>query len=122
MKKSISFILFATILLQSCVAYQKTSVSLNEAENKGKVKVTTTLGNNLEFFNIDFRDSVYYGDYGKSRDEIALDSAQISSIYLQDIRRSKNQTTITIVSLVIGIPLIVIMGTIASINKNGIGL
>ena len=120
MKRQIAIFILVNILLQSCVVYQDTSVSLNDAQNQGRVKVTTTYGNDLTLINIDFRDSVYYGDYGKSQDEISLDSAQISSIYLQDVRRSKNQTTITIVSLVIGIPLIVIIGTIIAIDNNGI--
>ena len=117
MKKSVSFVLLATILLQSCVAYQKTSVSLNEAENKGKVKVTTTLGDESEYDNIDFRNNGYFGTYAHG--EISLDSAQISSIYLQDIMKSKHQTIITIVSVVIVIPILLIGIGFYNLNITG---
>ena len=106
MKKSISIFLLATILLQSCVAYQKTSVSLNEAQNQGKIKVATTYGTLMEFKNIYQKDSIYYGVAGTQ--EIRLDTTQVSAVYLQDIQESKKQTRIVWVSVGIGTLLFVI--------------
>ena len=110
MKKSVSVILLATILLQSCVAYQKSSVSLSEAQNQGSVKVTTTSGEQFEFTNIYVKDSLYYG-VAKTQD-LLLDTSQIINIYLKDVKKSKSYTawviiggvvTIAIVGWVIGV-------------------
>ena len=62
MKKSISTVLLATILLQSCRAYYPSSISLKEASEKhDKVKVTTTQKDKFHFDRIHLIDSVYYG-------------------------------------------------------------
>ena len=93
MKKSISIVLLVTILLQSCVAYQKTSVSLNEAhDSKGMVKVTDTRGESFVFNYIELRDSIYYGT--NKEVTIRLETSQITGIYLKDNNKSKTQTVI----------------------------
>ena len=55
MKKSFSLLLLGSILLKSCIVYQKTPVSLIDAANKGKVKVVTTNNKKLKFSNIDLK-------------------------------------------------------------------
>ena len=89
-KQLISIALLVTILLQSCVAYQKTSVSLNEAANKGQVRVYNNMGERFVFAKINLRDSVYYGVKGSK--ETTLYAAQISGLYLHDIDASKRNS------------------------------
>lgn len=91
MKKHISIVLLATILLQSCVAYQKTSVSLEQAHNKGNVKMVDMNGHKHRIKNIEMKDSIYYAFIDEKR--IRLHETQISSIYLQDKKKSNTQTT-----------------------------
>lgn len=77
--------------MQSCVAYQSTSVPISEAKYAGRAKVTTTTGQELLFQNIELKNSIYYGVYEKTK-KLRLDITQISMIYLQDVKKSKNQT------------------------------
>ncbi len=86
MNKSISIILLATILLESCVFYQKTTVSLKEAQDIGKVKLTTTHGEVYIFKSIILRDSLYFG-VNKNAQQVLYES-KISSIYLQNMKKS----------------------------------
>jgi hypothetical protein len=115
MKKSISIVLLATILLQSCVAYQKTSVSLNEATDRGKVLLIDTHGSAYHLQNIEMEDSVYYGFIAKER--TVLYEAQFSGIYLQDNKRSKTQTVIVVVGLVVIIGVLVVAAFAAMFNE-----
>ena len=83
----------AALVLQSCVAYQSTSVSINDAYNKGNVRVLTTTGEKIKFQNIELRDSTYYGVTENNR--VKLNINKISAIHLEYIRtteynRSKN--------------------------------
>lgn len=80
MKKSISVTLLAIILLQSCVIYQNTPVSLEEVLDKGKVKVEKN-GKKLYFNNIIWDENSYYGV--TSTYNMLLDSTV--SVYLQYI-------------------------------------
>ncbi len=48
-KPKISYCLILLMLLQSCVVYQKSSVSLSNAHNEGKVKVISQEGENYWF-------------------------------------------------------------------------
>ena len=111
-KQPISIALLVTILLQSCVAYQNTSVSANEAHNRGKVKVKSNRGISYEFSNIEMRDSIYYGV--NEEVNIPLVPSQISGIYLKDNGKSKTQTAIFWVSftvlLVVGSLLLLVAG------------
>jgi len=89
-KQSITIVLLVTILLQSCVAYQKTSVSIDEANMTGEVKIMTTKGEKIKLKNIELEEGIYYGFDGKN--EVRLDPDQISSIYLKDHEKSRKQT------------------------------
>ena len=90
MKKSISIVLLATILLQSCVVYQKSPSSIEQAYDKGKVKVVNTVGTNFVFENMVMDGETYIGLDGKER--IKIDTTQVSAIYLKDVKKSKNRT------------------------------
>jgi hypothetical protein len=92
MNKSISFVLLATILIQSCVAYQKKSVSIEEACNRGQVRLTTTSGMDYTFSHIYLINSKFYGD--TEPDYIRIDTSKIASIYLKTNKKSRAQTTI----------------------------
>jgi len=66
--------------LISCSAYQKISVSPEDALNKGKVKVITNSGNEVKLENIIYEDSVFIGM--KDSVKIPINPSQIQSIYL----------------------------------------
>jgi len=114
MKKSTSIVLLATILLQSCVAYQKTSVSLEEAANKGNVKLIGTDGNVYEMRNIEMQDSIYYGFIGKEKTLIA--EASLAEIYLQDKKKSTRWTVLGIT-----IPIVVLLVVFIVVLSNASG-
>ena len=115
MKKFISIVLLATILLQSCVAFQKTSVPLNDARNQGLVKVTTTYGKQMEFTNLYIKDSIYYG-VTKTMD-LRLDESQILKVYLKDTKKSTVMTVFAIIIplMVIAVAAVVAIGSIEEI-------
>ena len=48
------------------------------------------MGNQMIIQNIELKDGIFYGFDGKN--EIRLEPSQISSIYLKDIKKSKEQT------------------------------
>lgn len=81
MKKSVSSVLLTVILLQSCVVYQKNSVSINEASERGKVKVVNTNGRTVLFDNILSETGSYYGIYDNNR--IPIDTIRTTSFYLK---------------------------------------
>ena len=112
-KQVISIALLATILLQSCVAYQSTSRSINEAKNMGKVKVISTVGNNQSFKNIYLKDSIYFGLRGNQ--EIRLNPAEISGIYLKDYKKSRTQTNVLVVGLVTAVGIVAIVAVVAGV-------
>jgi len=74
------------VLLQSCIAYQKTSVPIEEATNKGKVKIENNGGLKWEFNQIEQIDGVYYGIMKGDTLEITPDN--IAKIYPIDERKS----------------------------------
>ena len=98
-KQTTSILLLAVILMQSCVAYNRTSVPISEAYNKGRVHITTTQGDNVNFRNIELKDNIYYGVNNKQLTR--LDDGQILAIHLQDLKKSKNQTFALISSVVL---------------------
>jgi hypothetical protein len=86
MKKSISIVLLATILLQSCAAYQKTSVPIHQTVGRGEVKVKYNTGKEYKFKNIKLVDGEYYGvrsGFSSSEHLMKIDNT-ISSFYLKE--------------------------------------
>ena len=70
-------------------------MSLNEAHDKGRVRISYTNRRDASFGNIIFKDSTYYGiPVPKHISEKPLDPDQISGIYLKDIKKSKTQSLI----------------------------
>ena len=98
-KKTISVVLLAAIFLQSCVAYQKNPVSLHGARYLGRVKITSINGDISRYKVIELQDSIYVGIKGK--DVTPLDADQILNIQLQDVTKSKSQTSLIISTMII---------------------
>lgn len=99
-RKQIEYLvlLFASlILLQSCVVYQKTNVSLEQAvKAKVKTKVITKTNETYKFHRIRFEDGKFYGvtkktpGYKKSKNVagIPLENNEINKVLLKDIETS----------------------------------
>ena len=113
---TIPILLFGILLLQSCHAYYGTSVSLSEAHNQGQVKVTNTRGVSYEFLNIELRDSVYYGLSEKYHTR--LESALITSIYLQDDEKSNTQSFFLRSGVVLGLLVLIILGVASTFSMS----
>jgi hypothetical protein len=103
-------------LFQSCVVYQKTSLSLEQAAKEQlKAKVKTNTNKTYKFQRIGFEDGEFYG-LQKTKGEIvrvSLQDNEISKILLQD----KTMSTI----LDIGLPVVgfvLIIGIITGLNAD----
>lgn len=86
MRNPTIFLLVLTVVLSSsCIAYEKTSVSLDQAVNQRNVKVVTTQGKEIKFTKIILEDNLYYGvsDQHETLD-ILLNPEAIKSIFLKD--------------------------------------
>ena len=118
-------VIFGIVLLQSCKVYQEVPVSISESVEKGRVKLVRKPYSQLELRKVYMKDSVYYGTYGPiGLNEISLDSNQISSVYLLDIEKTKKnrkKSTIILGSTVIGIPVLIVLGTLLGLNRGWIG-
>ena len=117
-KQSIYIFLSVAILLQSCVVYQKTSVSLAQSYDRGKGKIIYKTGDEVKFKNINKTDGIYKivdkskikndaGKYVWVERTIPLDSATVTSIFLKDKKKSKRRTTLLVV---VAIPLGILIG------------
>ena len=95
-KKTFPYLLIALMLTQSCVVYQKTPVPIEQAYDKGKIKVVNTFGSKLFFKNMVIEGETYFAMQGQNK--IKIDQAQVSAIYLKDIKKSKTRTLILIIS------------------------
>lgn len=91
LRTSVAVLLIIVLIFQSCVAYQKTMVRMEEAENMGRSKAITVHGTKVVLKNIEYIDGAYYGENFKKQKTL-LDSAQISAIYLKDVKKSKRQS------------------------------
>ena len=108
MKRIVSVFLLATILLQSCAVYQKRSVSIDKAYNKGKVKLITTTGNKILIENIEKTDTTYYGDLGSYK--IRLTPSEVEGIYMYNNKKSGILVAIGIGAIIILIVVGIIIG------------
>ena len=103
------------LLIQSCVAYQYTSVPLSDAYDKGNVMVISQEDKKYWFKKIDLIDSIYYGFYEKKTGDEWVDIAIPLSddkvtVYLKDKKNSNWRTAVFIISsssIVIGVGLII---------------
>ena len=98
MKKSISVTLLAIILLQSCVVYQSSSVSLNDALNEGKAKVIKKDNTILIVKDITKLEGTYY--MINKGWKIPLEPSDVEYIYLMN-----HPMSFVLTVLSIGIPL-----------------
>jgi hypothetical protein len=116
MKRQITIFILVNILLQSCVVYQKSSVSVDDAANKGKVMFENNEGKKIYLNNIIYEDGAnyinedgtYYGIWDNNQ-MVPMNSIDSSDFYLKDIKASSNRTGWAIVGFVI-IPLGIIIG------------
>ena len=92
------------ILLQSCAVYQKRSVSIDKAYNKGKVKLITTTGNTILINNIEKTDTTYYGDLGSYK--IRILPGEVEGIYKYNHNKTGILVAIGIGAIVIAIVII----------------
>ena len=116
MKRQITIFILVNIFLQSCVVYQKSSVSVDDAVNKGKVMVVNNEGKKIYLMNIIYEDGAYFinedGTYYGIWDNdqmVPMTSTDSSDFYLKDIKASSKRTGWAIVGFVI-IPLGIIIG------------
>lgn len=112
MKSQIAIFILVNILLQSCVVYQDTSVSIDQAYDKSVAKVVNLKGKEVIYWNIKLENNTYFGIKGNK--EILLDTLLISNVYLKDIEKSKQKTLLNIWSVVLGIGIYVIFLVIIS--------
>ena len=103
-------ILFATLILfQSCVVYQKTSVSLEQAAKaEVKVKVITKAKETYKFHHIGFEDGKFYGEQKITGYKNVIIPLQDNDIY-KVLLKNKNHSTM----FSIGLPIISILAFIA---------
>ena len=80
-KKITSYFLLLVVLVQSCVVYQKTPVHINEATNKGTVKVESTTSRYYKFNSIIKANGEYYG-IKNNYDSIRLYPEQVRNVFL----------------------------------------
>ena len=83
MKRAIPISVIATLLIQSCVIYQKTPVVLEEAVEHGRVMVITDSGQGYEFRKIMKSDDQLYLGVNKG-DTLNLSNELISEVYLNN--------------------------------------
>ena len=100
MKRQITIFILANILLQSCYVSQKTSVSVDDAVNKGKVTFENNEGKKIYLKNIIYEDGAYYGIWDNNQ-MVPMDSTDSIDFYLKDIKASQNRTGLAIVGFII---------------------
>ncbi len=105
--KTTALFIMAMTLLQSCIAYQNTPVSLEQAEqSKKRVKLKTSSNQTYNFEQIVLEEEEFYG-LKKKRGEItktAISDALDNKLFLQSKRKSTWATL-----GVIGVPVIALV-------------
>lgn len=113
-KKCIPSFLIILISIQSCVVYQNSSVSIDEAVDEGKAKLITTSDKEILINNIEKTDTAFYGNMGDYK--IHIPTNEVQHIYLLDKKKSNKRALIAVgvgVGVLIGILFI-------SFNSHGI--
>jgi hypothetical protein len=93
MKSQVIRALIIYLCLQSCASYEKTSVRLEQAVDKGKILIILEDGKEKNFDSVVFKDSAYYGVMSKSTNKsqyqlISIDGS--SPVFLSKPKASKN--------------------------------
>ena len=108
LKNKTAYIILLTFLLfQNCTVYQKTSISIEEAKGKGKVRVVTNFGIEYMYDNIILKDSIYYVINGKNVRRI--NQNQLSEIYLKDKKNSSIRIVLVTIGGILGTGIIFII-------------
>lgn len=76
-----------SIFCLSCTTYTKVAVSLDAAEDKGKVKVKGKLGNDQYYNKIESSDNRFYGVKGKNK--TILNEQEVAGVYLSEGKVNK---------------------------------
>ena len=111
MKTKIIYYASIVLLVQSCVVYKSTPSPLHQVVNQGKVKINYQNHNWDEFDNVIFQNNEYYtvkkqkvktdkGIYEWIDVFSKLDSTEVSSVLIKDIKKSKNRTIILLASAI----------------------
>ena len=118
--KTLAFFFLITILLQSCVAYQNTPVSLQQAEqSKKQVKVNTVSNQTYHFKQIVSEGNQFYGLKKKKGEvvKIALQDNAYNKVYLHSKRKS---TWTTIAAISVPVITFVILGSTVTFTAGNI--
>jgi hypothetical protein len=114
MKKSISILLLTSLLLQSCVVYHSNAVSLKEATESGEVKIVIDSAE-YTYNNIERIDNEYYGleKEEKHINKYLLDSANVTAVYLKDMKKSKRKSIGLTIGVGFGLGVLIVLGIAA---------
>lgn len=113
MQSGISFFLILLVLLQSCVVYQKTPISLEQSGNQHlKTKISYANGTTAKFDHILFENGMYYGVTIKSGESIStpLEPSEINKVFIKN-KSASNWTTVAAVALPV-VALVIIVSTL----------
>ena len=108
--RTIALFFMSMILFQSCVAYQKTTVSLQEAEqSKTRAKVHTSANQTYYFNQIVLEEEEFYGlkKVNGKIVRIAIHTNKANKVFLQSKRKSTWATIVVIAVPVISLAIIV---------------
>ena len=100
--------------MQSCMVYEKQGISLEEAQDKGRVKVVNHNGQEFKFKNILYKDSLFYGQKSNSSELIKIYTDSIEEVYLFDEKKSKLKTILFFAALA-GLHYIILLIIIVSL-------
>ena len=104
--KSITLFFIAIIMFQSCVGYQSTSISLEQAAKEQKrTKIRTSSNNKYYYEKIVLEEGQFYGikKLNKNMVKIPLDTNEINDVYLQSKSKSSWMTIVAIAIPVIAL-------------------
>ena len=71
------------------MTFQKQSVSINQATEKGKVKVLTKSGKKIVFDNVINENGGYYGIFSNQKQRIPIDTTRTTQFYLKKLKTDK---------------------------------
>ena len=110
-KRNLTFLLILLFSIQGCVVYQKPTVSLSQALDKGKVKVTMKDGTSQKYKSVIYQDEAYYGKYfyGSNGWQFEkLDSLNIEAVQIKDRKKSTTRSVLLALGLA---PVLLVLGT-----------
>lgn len=121
--KPVVIFLAIAVLFQCCKVYYKEPITIDKAigDNKKRVKIITTDNRKWIFESIYYKDDGLYGillepvkNFEKT--EVLIDENNILKIFLCDIKKSRRNTILIIVSIPITIGLVFLIGSWIAIS------